>query len=132
MAFSGEREERFAMMLSASEKAQVESMRSNYAEISEKLAKYEAEPSKMEVLNSEEYSQVAETEAFAALVNDHFDLSVDDVKAKADEILLNYAKTHALKFSEDETKVARKQFQAVPKKSGRYGDLFSRRRTDNK
>lgn len=130
--FSGEREERFAMMLSASEKAQIESMRANYAEISEKLAKYEAEPGKMEVLNSEEYSQVAETEAFADLMNDHFDLSVDDVKAKADEILLNYAKTHALKFSEDETKVARKQFQAAPKKSGRYGDLFSRRRTDNK
>ena len=128
VAFEGEREERFAMLLSASEKAQVESMRANYAEICEKLAKYEAEPDKMEVLSSEEYSQIAESEEFAALLNDHFDLSVEDVKAKADEILLNYAKTHALKFSEDEEKVGRKQFQAAPKKAGRYGDLFSKRK----
>ena len=129
VAFSGEREERFAMLLSASEKAQIDSMRANYAEISEKLAKYEAEPAKMEVLGSEEYSQVAESEEFAALVNDHFDLSVDDVKAKADDILLSYAKSHALRFSDDEAAVGRKVFQAAPKKSGRYGDLFSRKGT---
>ena len=125
--FSGEREERFAMMVSASEKAQIESMRSNYAEISEKLAKYEAEPSKMEILNSESYSQIAESEEFEALVKDHFDLSVEEVQSKADSLLLEYAKNHSLTFSDDDTKTGRKTFAAAPKKSSRYGNLFSGR-----
>ena len=122
--FSGEREERFAMMVSASEKAQIESMRSNYDEISEKLAKYEAEPAKMEILNSESYSQVAESEEFSALMNDHFDLSVDEVRSKADSILLEYAKHHSLKFDADDS-TGRKAFVSTSKKSSRYGNLFS-------
>ena len=126
VAFDGEREERFAMMLSESEKTQIEAMRANYADMAEKLAKYEAEPDKMAVLNSEDYSQVAESEEFAALVNDHFDLSVDEVKAKADGILLQYAKSHALTFSKEAGEVGRKQFQSAPKKRSRYGNLFSR------
>lgn len=127
VAFEGEREERFAMMLSASEKSQVESMRANYTDMAEKLAKYEAEPDKMAVLTSEDYSQVADSEEFAALVNDHFDLSVEEVRAKADGILLEYAKTHSIKFSEENGSVGHKTFQNAPwKKASRYGDLFSR------
>lgn len=86
----------------------------------EKLAKYEAEPAKMEILNSDEYVAVSETEEFKGLLDNHFDYSVEDVRATADEILLNYAKTSQT-FSRS---VSSKTLPRLQKK-GRYGNLFN-------
>ena len=103
-----EREEVFAEWLTASERDQLDAIRSNYASMSaeltsakELISKYEAEPQKLELLNSKDYEQVAETAEFAELKKKetYFDLSIEDVKAKADEILLAAAKAGKVEFA---------------------------------
>lgn len=131
-------EDRYALhkeLLTDSEYAILNEMRSNYdaiksdlGEVSEKLAKYEAEPEKMEVLNSEDYSLIANTDEFVALREQdaHFDLSVDEVKEKANELLLSYAKTQRAN-TEGSVSVSNKKFVqgGKPEKRSRYGNLFS-------
>ena len=116
--------------LSAEEEQAIDDMRKNFAEASEKLAKYEAEPAKMEVINSESYAKIAETKEFAELRDNHFDLTVEEVSAKADEILLAYAKGNALNFSVEPEKktvgMTRLPIQTDTNKKSRYGSLFSK------
>ena len=113
--------------LSADEEKAIDDMRKNFAEVSEKLAKYEAEPAKMEVINSESYTKIAETKEFAELRDNHFDMSVEEVSAKADEILLAYAKGGSLNFSAEPEKktvgMTRLPIQTSTNKKSRYGSL---------
>lgn len=109
--------------------AQLDSMKSRFADVSAKLQKYEEEPQKMEILNSDEYSSVATSEEFVGLkeTNAHFDMSIDDVRAKADEILLNAAKSGSLNFNEQSEITTFKKFPVTKNKgTGRYGKLFSK------
>jgi hypothetical protein len=116
--------------LTADEEKAIDDMRSNFAEVSEKLAKYEAEPAKMEVINSDAYAKISETKEFAELRDNHFDLSVEEVSAKADEILLAYAKGGSLNFSAESEKksvgMTRLPIQTNANKKSRYGSLFSK------
>ena len=110
-------------------KADYAALQETYAEKAELLEKFESEPDKMEVLNSTKYSYVVDTKEFEELKNNHFDLSVEDVTARANEILLSYAESGSLKFNADETH--KDNFRQIPyvkpeKKTGRYGNLFSR------
>ena len=75
-------------------------MKADYAATSEKLAKYESEPTKLEILNSADYFNIANQDDFVALKQqeNHFDLTIDELKAKADAMLLAYAKTGKLNF----------------------------------
>lgn len=133
VSFDGERYELFKELLTSSEKAALEEMRSNYAkfeEISDKLAKYEAEPEKIQVLESNEYSSIADKAEFIELKKqeNHFDLSVDELKKTADEIILSYAKKGSLTFSSNEEEkhsVGMKQLPISKKtsKRSRYGGL---------
>ena len=118
--------------LTADEEAKLDDMRSNYSLISEKLAKYESEPQKVAILESDDYANVADVEAFVELKKqeNHFDLSVDEVTEKANQILLDYAKHNNIKFSDDSEKksVEQKKLPVGSKrKSSRYGNLFSKR-----
>ena len=118
--------------LTADEEAKLDDMRSNYSLISEKLAKYESEPQKVAILESDDYANVADVEAFVELKKqeNHFDLSVDEVTEKANQILLDYAKHNNIKFSDDSEKksVGQKKLPVGSKrKSSRYGNLFSKR-----
>ena len=118
--------------LTADEEAELDKMRSNYSSISEKLEKYESEPKKVEVLNSDDYANIADIEEFVELKKqeNHFDLSVDEVTEKANEILLDYAKHNSIKFSVDSEKklAAQKKLPTAKKnKTSRYGNLFSKR-----
>ena len=133
----GDRVEIFAKYLTQDEINAVEKMKADFAELqatyaekTELLEKYESEPQKMEILDSTKYSYVSDTQEFSELVNNHFDLSVEDVTKKADEILLSYAESGSLKFSTDEKK-EHKDVKPIPyveknKKPSRYGNLFSR------
>lgn len=128
-SLTGDRVEVYSIFVTEDERKKLEDMRANYAAVCEKLEKYEAEPEKMEVINSEAYAKIAETEEFAELRANHFDLSVAEVSAKADEILLAYAKGGSLNFSAE----TEKQFGRVtlpintkPNKKSRYGSLFSK------
>lgn len=132
----GDREEVFAEWLTASEREQLESIRSNYAAMSaelttakETIAKYEVEPQKMELLQSDAYKQIAETAEFSKLMKkeEHFDLSIEDVRIKADEILLNAAKAGKVEFAKVEPKQTTSTSKPLgtPKVNKRYGSLLS-------
>lgn len=128
----GEREQVFAMWLSEEEKKNVEEMISNYSSISDRLEKFEKEPEKLTVLNSEEYSSVSDKAEFVELKKqeNHFDLSVEEVSSKADEIVLKYAKSGSLNFSassSDKTVVAMSVPMDSNDESRRYGNLFSKK-----
>ena len=126
----GDRVEISAVWMTADEEAKFNSMKENYSVISDKLQKYEEEPQKAEILSSQKYSYVADTDEFVTLQENHFDMSVEDVTKKADEILLSYAESGSLKFSVDENiekpVVKSVSLFANKKKEGRYGSLFSK------
>lgn len=132
-SLTGDRIPVFAQYLTEDEIASLDFMKSNYAEISDKLAKYEAEPEKVEILSSAEYASIADKEEFIELqkVETHFDMSIDEIKAKADNIIVEYAKKGALTFasSEDDKKSVGKI--GLPRKEkftkrGRYGGLVKK------
>lgn len=128
-SLKGDRIEVFTQYLTTDEIAKLDSMKANYSSVSEKLAKYESEPEKMEILLSEDYSQIADSEDFKTFMvqENHFDLTVEEVKEKADKMLLDFAKSGNLKFAKEETPiVASKQIVSINKKSSRYGTLFAK------
>ena len=92
--------------VTADEEAELDKIRSNYAAVSEKLAKYESEPEKMEILDSEDYANISGQKDFEELrkQENHFDLSVEEVKNRADTMLLEYAKKGRLNFAAIEHK----------------------------
>ena len=135
VSFEGERYELFRELLTASEKAELESMRSNYAAISEKLKVYEdaeIEAKKTELLNSEDYDSIRKDKVFAKLVEDHSNVSFEELQAKCDKILLDAVKSgkySTVSATEDGTKTSKKQFTnpTVKKtKPSRYGKLFAK------
>lgn len=135
VSFEGERYELFRELLTASEKAELEAMRSNYAAISEKLKVYEdaeIEAKKVELLNAEDYASIRDNESFAELVEDHANISFEDLQTKCDRMLLDAVKSgkySAINTVDDNTKTSKKQFAnpTVKKtKSSRYGNLFAK------
>lgn len=135
VSFDGERYELFKELLTASEKAELEAMRSNYAAISEKLKVYEdaeIEAKKVELLNADDYAVVRDSEIFAELVKDHKNISYEDLQSKCDKMLLDAVKSgkySAVNSVDDTTKTSKKQFAnpAVKKtKPSRYGKLFAK------
>ena len=135
VSFQGERYELFRELLTASEKAELEAMRSNYSAISEKLKVYEdaeAETKKTELLNADDYASIRDSEAFAELVEDHANISFEDLQTKCDKMLLDAVKSgkySAVNSVDDATKTSKKQFTdpTVNKtKPSRYGKLFTK------
>lgn len=135
VSFDGERYELFRELLTASEKSELEAMRSNYAAISEKLKVYEdaeIEAKKTELLNSEDYDSIRDNEVFAELIEDHSSISFEDLQVKCDKMLLDAVKSgkySAVNTVEDTTKTSKKQFTnpTVKKtKPSRYGKLFTK------
>lgn len=130
-SLKGDRVTVHARYITDDEEKALDELKSNYAAVSDKLKKYEDEPKKMDVLNSPDYGFVAETEEFIKLKerDSHFDLSIEETKAKADEILLAAAKNAT--FSVNATAIANsKDVRAVhvpvkvAKGTGRYGTMF--------
>ena len=132
-SLKGDRVPVYCSWLTEDEQKQLDDMKSNYSSISEKLQKYEEEPEKLAILQSDEYSDIAESEEFKQFCKreSYFEMSVEDVKAKADAMLLEAAKAHKVDFSaKEETKsIGMKRLPIMNKtgKSGRYGGLFSKK-----
>lgn len=123
----GDRVEVFARWLTQDEINALDRMKVDYAEVTAKLEKYEAEPKKMEILNSDDYSLVSDSDEFVALKEqkNHFDLSVEEVTKKADEILTNAAKAHRFSFNEETPEASVKPLPPMSKKpQKRFGSLF--------
>lgn len=135
VSFDGERYELFREWLTASQKAELEAMRTNYAAISEKLKVYEdaeIEAKKVELLNADDYASIRDNEAFAELVKDHASVSFEELQVKCDQMLLDAVKSgkySAVNSVDDTTKTSKKQFTnpTVKKtKPSRYGKLFAK------
>ena len=134
-SLKGDRIETFVSFLSADEKNALEQMKANYSAIEEKLAKYESEPAKKEILQSEDWKNIRETEEFAELSKreNYFDLSTDELTDKLDKMLLEYSKHNKIEFSSEEPEkkqVGMKLFgnpsKKAAKSSSRYGGIFSK------
>jgi len=129
ITLNGERVHVNVEYLTDSELDSLNEMRSNYSSISEELGKFKAEPEKMEILNSEVYSSIADSEEFVEFKkqDSHFNFSVDEVRAKADEILLNAAKSGSVKFAQTTESKPTVTMKPIlfnqPSKRGRYGGL---------
>lgn len=123
---SGDPIEVYSEWLTREESDALKQMRENYPVMSEKLAKYEAEPSKMELLNK--YNDLlSDNEEFTALTDSHFDLSVDEISSKIDAIILEKAKNQMFESNDKPNKgVTNTKLGTDTPKSSRYGDLFTK------
>ena len=94
VAFSGDRQEVFKMIVTESEKLAIEKMREDYSaleakynELKEFKEQYDADKLKAEkaaIFESEEYAEINDTEEFKALVNDADRYSVDELRVECD------------------------------------------------
>ena len=133
ISLSGERIEMFAMLLTESEKISVEEMRSNYAslkEFKETVEKNELHAKREEILNSEKYEAVSETDAFKELVKNMDNYSLEELEKEAkiifaDNFNMETFAAHTEKAQKNSTV---KVFANVnkSKKDSRYGNLFSK------
>lgn len=139
VTFNGERIELFRELLTASEKAELESMRSNYAslkEFKENVEKNELREKKEEVINSAKYEVLSAkdekgeyiNEDFAKLVKEIDNYSLSELETKIKVMHSDYVAEHSdFSLIKDEKPEPVKLFtningRAKPKK--RYGDLF--------
>lgn len=104
------------------------SLEEQLADIQAKLDGYEAaelNAKKDDLLASDDYAVVSESQEFIDLVNSKADYSLEDLKAKADGILLSYAKAQFAKAPKEteQKKSIKLPFAEKPKKKP-YGGLF--------
>lgn len=133
VALDGERYTLHCEYLTDSEFAELQSMRSNYAalkEFKENAEKNELHAKREEILNSEKYESVSETDAFKELVKNMDNYSLEELEKEAkiifaDNFNMETFAVHAEKVQKNSTV---KVFANVnkSKKDSRYGNLFSK------
>lgn len=130
VAFDGERYNLHRELLTDSEFAELQSMRSNYTalkEFKETAEKNELHNQREAILSDEKYSVLAENEAFSELKNNMDNYSLTDLEKEAKVIFADYVASVG-EFSAKENKTSGiKMFgnmnsKSKPKK--RYGSLF--------
>lgn len=124
----GDRVEVFSIWVTEEEKNSINTMRNSYDDMASKLQNYESESDKMNILNEDVYSKVRETEEFTKLAefSTHFEMSVDEVRKKADSILLEESKREAIEFAAQNAQTTYKRTPVESKSTGRYGNMFSK------
>ena len=132
-SLTGDRVEVYAEFVTSDEQKELDAMRSNYAalkEFKENAEKNELHAKREEILNSEKYEAVSETDAFKELVKnmDNYSLEELDKEAKiifADNFNMETFAAHTEKAQKTSTV---KVFANVnkSKKDSRYGNLFSK------
>lgn len=133
VAFDGERYTLHKEYLTDSEFAELQSMRSNYAtlkEFKETAEKNELHAKREEILNSEKYEAVSETDAFKELVKNMDNYSLEELEKEAKIIFADNfnMETFAVHAEKAQKKSTVKVFANVnkSKKDSRYGNLFSK------
>lgn len=132
VAFDGERYNLHRELLTDSEFAELQSMRSNYAilkEFKETAEKNELHNQREAILADEKYSVLAENEAFSELKNNMDNYSLTDLEKEAKVIFADYVASVG-EFSAKENKASGIKMFGNPnsgkRKTGRYGDLFTK------
>lgn len=134
VAFEGERYTLHRELLTDSEYAELQSMRSNYTKIEAELKMYQEKENnarKEELFKSEDYSAISDSKEFIELKNDHEALTYDELVGKLDNMLLSFAKNGRIELSskkEEKEKVNKKIFNdpSIKNKRSRYGNLFKK------
>lgn len=122
--------------LTDSEYAEIESMRSNYAELKafkENVEKNELHSKKESLLVDEKYSVLSDNEAFMELKKNMDNYSLDDLETKAKVIFADYVSSvgNFSLNSSNKNKSHSMQLFGDPNtrrnsRSGRYGDIFKK------
>lgn len=117
-SLTGDRVEVYAEFVTADEQKELETMRSNYSSISEKLAKYEEAEEiadKMTVFSDEAYSKYLDTEEFKSLMAKDTlkKFTKDELIEKADAALGKLNRTHQ-SFSMNTNKTEDKKENKTP------------------
>lgn len=102
VSLSGDRQEMFMMLLSESEKLEIESMRKDYSILKEFKDNYDAtqvQAQKDEVFAREEYSEIFETDEFKALVSDMDKYSIEEIEVKCDLLFAAHEKAKHKNFA---------------------------------
>lgn len=133
ISLSGERIEMFSMLLTESEKLNIEEMRSNYEalkEFKETVEKNELHSKKEAILADEKYSVLSENEAFAELKNKMDNYSIDDLETKAKVIFADYVSSVGAFSAKPETQKSKVLYMSnsnserESKKKTPYGGIF--------
>jgi hypothetical protein len=129
VSLSGDRQEMFLMLLTESEKLEVEGMRKDYSALKEFKENYEVAQLKAQkdaVIAREEYAELTETDEFKALVSDMDKYSVEELEVKCDLLFAARAKATFAANNQASKPVAMKfSVQTVDKISEKpYGNLF--------
>ena len=132
VSLSGDRQEVFMMLLTESEKLEIEDMRSNYSALKEFKDNYDASQimaQKNEVLSREEYADITESDEFKALVSDMDKYSVEELEVKCDLLFAAHVKaqhkTFAAENSGKKQTAMRFSVSTVDETNKKpYGDLF--------
>lgn len=131
VSLKGERTQLFEMLLTESEKLELEDMRSNYSSIQKELESYqkaEKREEKLSVLKDEAYEQIAETEEFKNLISEIDSYSLDELQTKADLLFAKHVKSN-MNFTVNKTNKNEVRFDINnanedTSKAKPYGDLF--------
>ena len=135
VTFDGERIELFRELLTASEKAELESMRSNYAELKafkENVEKNELHSKKESLLADEKYSVLSDNEAFTELKKNMDNYSIDDLETKAKVIFADYVSSVGVFSAKPETPKSKVLYMSnsnsekESKKKTPYGGIFEK------
>ncbi len=135
VAFDGERIELFRELLTASEKAELESMRSNYTELKEfkeNVEKNELHSKKESLLADEKYSVLSENEAFIELKKNMDNYSLDDLETKAKVIFADYVSSIGVFSAKPEVSkspvlfMSNSNSEKESKKKAPYGGIFEK------
>ena len=135
---TGDRIEVFANWLTAEEESALMELRANYSALETQLNEYklaEENAQKDALFISEDYSSIATKDEFKALAENHAEFSIDELKARLDAIILDYAKKGNLEFSakkSEKKKINKVSFgmnfeTSKPEDEFKpYGDLFDK------
>ena len=133
VSFNGDPEPVFTEFVTQAERDELEKLRKDYAELKEFKDNYDATELKAQkdaVFAREEYSVLADDEAFKALVADAEKYSVEELETKADVIFAKFVKTsgeYSVKNETNKPKTLGLNFNAKPsKKKTAYGGLFDK------
>ena len=90
------------MLLTESEKLEIEDMRKNYASLKEFKDNYEVnqiKAQKNEVFSREEYAEITETDGFKDLMSNMDKYSVEELEVKCDLLFAAYVKSQHKHFA---------------------------------
>lgn len=128
-SLTGDRVEVFSRYLTREEENALDDMRSKFSVIEEKLNKYQEKEEailKDNLINSDDYSLIQESDDFKSIKENIKDYSLEELTKKCDELLLKYAKSNTVfNFSQEEKPKSKIRTGAKKEETySPYGTLF--------